>query len=100
MRIQGSPRLSYSFRLQDAIYLLKCLQGFVSLGIRPYAISVQNEPQYSNPTYPTASFTPDIEGQVARALRGAMENNGLADIKLIGMKWIIVNVSYILHIPL
>ncbi|KAF8736341.1 hypothetical protein AX14_000454 [Amanita brunnescens Koide BX004] len=67
-----------------ATYLLKSLQGFVSLGIRPYAISVQNEPQYSNPTYPTASFTPIVEGQVARALRGAMENNGLADIKLIG----------------
>ncbi|KAF8346582.1 glycoside hydrolase family 30 protein [Amanita rubescens] len=67
-----------------AMYLLKCLQGFVSLGIRPYAISVQNEPQYSNPTYPTASFTPAMEGQVARALREAMQKNGLTDIKLIG----------------
>lgn len=68
------------------MYLLKCLQGYISLGIRPYAISVQNEPQYSNPTYPTASFTPAVEGQVARALREAMQDNGLTDIKLIGME--------------
>ncbi|KAK2465514.1 hypothetical protein APHAL10511_002406 [Amanita phalloides] len=67
-----------------ARYLFKCLQVFISLGVRPYAISVQNEPQYSNPTYPTTRFTPTLEGQVARALRYLMKTNGLADIKLIG----------------
>ncbi|KAF8626671.1 hypothetical protein AX15_004762 [Amanita polypyramis BW_CC] len=67
-----------------ATYLIKCLQGFISRGIIPYAISVQNEPQYSNPTYPTAKFTPAIEGQIARALRYSMTTNNLSYIKLIG----------------
>ena len=68
----------------DATYLVKCLQGFISSGIVPYAISVQNEPQYSNPTYPTTKFTPATEGQIARALRYLMTINNLSYIKLIG----------------
>lgn len=67
-----------------ATYLYKCLQGFISRGIRPYAISIQNEPQNINPTYPTSSYTPALEAQVARSLRSKMKLNGLAGIKVIG----------------
>ena len=49
-----------------------------------YAINVQNEPQNNNPTYPTATFTPATEAQVANKLRTLLNNNGLSDVKLIG----------------
>lgn len=67
-----------------ANYLLKSLQGFKSKGITAYAIGIQNEPQNSNPTYPTAKFTYSQEGQVALALRSLMNNNGFGDTVIIG----------------
>jgi hypothetical protein len=44
----------------------------------------QNEPQNSNPTYPTCSMTPDIEGQIGRSLRSLLNSNGLSNVKVIG----------------
>ncbi|KAF8064208.1 glycoside hydrolase [Lyophyllum atratum] len=67
-----------------ATYLLKCLQGFRSKGISVYAISIQNEPQNVNPTYPTAKLTPAQEGQIGNALRSLMNANGFSGVKLIG----------------
>ena len=67
-----------------ATYLLKCLQGFKSQGVNLYAISIQNEPQNSNPTYSTAVFTPAQEAQVGNALRSLMNNNGFGGVKIIG----------------
>ncbi|KAG7087652.1 hypothetical protein E1B28_013600 [Marasmius oreades] len=66
-----------------ANYLLKCLQGFQSQGIPVYAISIQNEPQNNNPTYPTSTYTPQLEAQVGLALRTLMNNNGFSGTKLI-----------------
>ncbi|KAF9264506.1 glycoside hydrolase [Marasmius fiardii PR-910] len=66
-----------------ANYLLKSLQGFRSHGISVYAISVQNEPQNNNPTYPTSVYTPQLEAQVGQALRTLMNNNGFGSTKLI-----------------
>ncbi|CAK5275076.1 unnamed protein product [Mycena citricolor] len=65
-------------------YLLKAVQGFVSKGINVYAISVQNEPENSNPTYPTCTMTPAIEGQIGTALRTLMNSAGLSSVKLVG----------------
>ncbi|TRM58245.1 glycoside hydrolase family 30 protein, partial [Schizophyllum amplum] len=67
-----------------ATYLLKCLQGFKSQGINLYAISIQNEPENSNPTYPTSTLTPVDEAQIGKALRTLMDNNGLGGVKLVG----------------
>lgn len=67
-----------------ATYLLKCLQGFKSKGITAYAISVQNEPQNVNPTFPTAKLTPVMEGQIGTKLRTLMNSNGFPKTKLIG----------------
>ncbi|TFK37581.1 glucan endo-1,6-beta-glucosidase [Crucibulum laeve] len=67
-----------------ANYLLKALQGFKSQGLTAYAISIQNEPQNSNPTYPTSTLTPALEGQIGTALRTLMNNNGFSGTKLIG----------------
>ncbi|KAJ7142496.1 glucan endo-1,6-beta-glucosidase [Mycena epipterygia] len=65
-------------------YLLKAVQGFQSLGIPVFAISIQNEPQNSNPTYPTSTLTPATEGQIGAALRSLLNNNGLSGVKIIG----------------
>ncbi|KAL1738416.1 glycoside hydrolase superfamily, partial [Schizophyllum fasciatum] len=66
-----------------ATYLLKCLQGFKNKGINPYAISIQNEPQNNNPTYPTATLTPATEAKIGKALRKLMNNNGFSNVKLV-----------------
>ncbi|KAJ7466148.1 glycoside hydrolase family 30 protein [Mycena galericulata] len=71
-------------------YLLKAVQGFQNQGISIYAISVQNEPENSNPTYPTCTMTPAIEGQIGAALRTLLNNNGLSSVRLVGYEhnWI------------
>ncbi|KAF8797529.1 glycoside hydrolase family 30 protein [Phlegmacium glaucopus] len=67
-----------------ATYLLKSVQGFQSKGLSVYAISIQNEPQNSNPTYPTCSMTADVEGQIAASLRSLLNANSLSNVKIIG----------------
>ncbi|KAF9444952.1 glycoside hydrolase family 30 protein [Macrolepiota fuliginosa MF-IS2] len=67
-----------------ATYLLKCVQGFTSKGFRPYAISVQNEPLNTNPTYPTCKLTAAQEGQIAQQLRSLLDSNGFSGTKIIG----------------
>ncbi|GJE98275.1 glycoside hydrolase family 30 protein [Phanerochaete sordida] len=67
-----------------AQYLLKSLQGFQSHGITAYAIGVQNEPENSNPSYPTAIVTATQEAQVATALRTLMNNNGFSGTRIVG----------------
>ncbi|TFK70756.1 glycoside hydrolase [Pluteus cervinus] len=65
-------------------YLLKAVQGFQNQGIPVYAISIQNEPQNSNPTYPTCKMTATIEGQIGAGLRSLLNSNGLSAVKVVG----------------
>ncbi|RDB26922.1 Endo-1,6-beta-D-glucanase [Hypsizygus marmoreus] len=67
-----------------ATYLFKAVQGFQNKGIPVYAISIQNEPQNSNPTYPTCTMTPAVEGQIGTGLRTLLNNNGLSGVKVVG----------------
>ncbi|KAI0352581.1 glycoside hydrolase [Trametes cingulata] len=67
-----------------ANYLLKCLQGFQSKGITAYAIGIQNEPENSDPTYPSCAMTAAQEAQVGTALRKLMDANGFAGVRVIG----------------
>ncbi|EIW76828.1 glycoside hydrolase family 30 protein [Coniophora puteana RWD-64-598 SS2] len=67
-----------------ANYLLKSLQGFKTKGIPIFAISIQNEPQYTNPTIPTTNVTAPAEAAIGKLLRPLMNSNGFADTKLIG----------------
>ncbi|KIJ13748.1 glycoside hydrolase family 30 protein [Paxillus involutus ATCC 200175] len=67
-----------------ANYLLKSLQGFQSKGIPIYAISIQNEPENSNPTYPTCSMPVSTEAQIGLKLRTLMNSNGFQNTKIIG----------------
>ncbi|KAI0822335.1 glycoside hydrolase [Trametes gibbosa] len=67
-----------------ANYLFKTLQAYKSKGINVFAIGVQNEPENSNPTYPTCVFSPAQEAQIAKALRSLMDKNGFASVKIFG----------------
>ncbi|KAF8641342.1 hypothetical protein AX16_010040 [Volvariella volvacea WC 439] len=69
-----------------ATYLLKSVQGFQSRGVPIYAISIQNEPQHSNPTYPTCTMTPAQEAQIGGGLRSLLNQNGLGHVKVIGFE--------------
>lgn len=65
-------------------YLLKAVQGFQSQGIAIYAISIQNEPQNNNPTYPTCTMSPAVEALIGAALRTLLNINGLSTVRVIG----------------
>ncbi|KAI0802063.1 glycoside hydrolase [Irpex lacteus] len=67
-----------------ANYLLKALQGFKNKGIPIYAIGIQNEPENSNPTYPTCKISASQEAQIGTTLRSLMNSNGFSNVKLIG----------------
>jgi hypothetical protein len=78
----------------DATYLLKAALGFsLSIGAPPYAIGVQNEPQNSNPTYPTCLFDVDDEGAVGTKLRSLLNGSGLGGTKIVGYEHNWVNAS-------
>lgn len=47
-------------------------------------ILMQNEPQNSNPTYPTCTMTSDVEGQIGTSLRSLLNANGFSGINIIG----------------
>ncbi|KAG8215401.1 glycoside hydrolase superfamily [Butyriboletus roseoflavus] len=44
----------------------------------------QNEPENSNPTYPSCSMPVSIEAQIGIALRNLMDSNGFSSTKIIG----------------
>jgi hypothetical protein len=46
--------------------------------------SGQNEPENSNPTYPTCLISAQVEAQIGLALRLLMDQNGFASTRLIG----------------
>ncbi|PIL22419.1 hypothetical protein GSI_15107 [Ganoderma sinense ZZ0214-1] len=78
----GSFITSYS--TVYANYLLKALQGFKNKGITAYAIGIQNEPENSNPTYPTCLISASQEAQIGTTLRSLMNSNGFSNTKIIG----------------
>jgi len=65
-------------------YIFKAVQAVKSKGHTVYAVGIQNEPQNSNPTYPTALISPSLEGQIGTQLRTLLNNNGLSSVKIIG----------------
>jgi hypothetical protein len=49
-----------------------------------WAYSQQNEPENSNPTYPTCSMPVSTEAQIGLKLRTLMNSNGFQNTKIIG----------------
>ncbi|KII83682.1 glycoside hydrolase family 30 protein [Plicaturopsis crispa FD-325 SS-3] len=76
--------LKTNYETAYANYLLKCLQGFKSQGITAYAIGIQNEPENSNPSYPTCTMPYNVEAAIGTTLRTLMNNNGFSNTKIIG----------------
>ncbi|EUC54891.1 glycoside hydrolase family 30 protein [Rhizoctonia solani AG-3 Rhs1AP] len=69
-----------------AQYLFKTVQQMTARGFPVYAINPQNEPQNSNPTYPTTSMPASQEAAIGLALRPLLDNNGLSSVKIIGFE--------------
>ena len=67
-----------------AQYLFKAVQALENKNLTPYAISCQNEPLNSNPTYPTMLLPVAQEAKVGTALRSLLNSNGLSSVKIIG----------------
>lgn len=67
-----------------AQYIFKAIQAMSNKGLTPYAVSCQNEPQNSNPTYPTMLLPVQQEALVGRALRSLLDSNGFSYIKIMG----------------
>lgn len=68
----------------DAQYLLKTVRSMASRGFRPYAVSLANEPQHSNESYPTMLVSVSQEAIIGSILRSLLDSNGFTDVKLIG----------------
>ncbi|KAG8955840.1 hypothetical protein FRC04_006286 [Tulasnella sp. 424] len=77
-----------------ANYLLKAVQAFGSKGYSVYALSLQNEPLNSNPTYPSATLTSANAATIGQTLRGLLNSNGLSSVKLIGYEHNWDNTAY------
>ena len=54
------------------------------LGFLPYTISLQNEPQHSDSSYPTMLLSVSQEAIVGVALRRLLDNNGFSCVKIVG----------------
>ena len=68
----------------DPTYLLKAVQAFKAKGLPVAAVSIQNEPENSDSTYPSCSMTADVQASIAKSLRSLLDSNSLSDIKVIG----------------
>jgi len=67
-----------------ARYFVKFIQAYRALGIPIYAVSVQNEPTYTNPIRPTCVWTgAQMATFVASYLGPALDAAGLSDVKII-----------------
>ncbi|MDC0707186.1 glycoside hydrolase family 30 beta sandwich domain-containing protein [Stigmatella sp. ncwal1] len=61
-----------------AVYYRKAIQAYQSQGIPIYALTVQNEPLYTAPDYPSASVSPAQSKQLILALKNELNANGLS----------------------
>ncbi|KAI0766447.1 glycoside hydrolase [Trametes elegans] len=67
-----------------ARYLLKSVQGFRDHGISAYAISIQNEPEHTDDSYPSCILTAGQEAAIGTALRGLLDANGFSSVRIVG----------------
>ncbi|KAG6818641.1 hypothetical protein H0H93_003231, partial [Arthromyces matolae] len=71
---------SYLFSvLQD----IKAINSNIKVHLLPWS---PNEPQNSNPTYPSATMSAAVEAQIAASLRTLLNNNGLSSVKIVGFE--------------
>lgn len=61
-----------------ATYYRKAIQAYQAQGIPIYAMTLQNEPLYKAPDYPSTGVSADQERQLAIALKQELSANGLS----------------------
>ncbi|CAK5265078.1 unnamed protein product [Mycena citricolor] len=79
----GGTLLSNYYDLY-ANYLLKAARGFQNKGIPVYALAIQNEPEYSDATYPSCLISASAEAYIGTSLRALLNNNGMNGVKILG----------------
>lgn len=75
-------QLIYGTEELYAQYLFLTVQAYTAQGIRPYALTMQNEPAHGTDNYPTNWMSPATSALVARALRTLLDQRGFDDVKL------------------
>lgn len=65
-----------------ATYLRKAVTAYAGQGLPLYAVTMQNEPEFSPADYPGMTLSADQERRIAVALRGELNNNGAADTRI------------------
>ncbi len=77
--------LQNRFYAAYASYFVKYVQAYENkYGLPIYMVSLQNEPETCNSTYPTMNMTPTDEATFAVALRSALDASGLGAVKILG----------------
>jgi len=61
-----------------AAYYRKAIQAYQAQGIPIYAMTIQNEPLYEAPDYPSMLLTPDNERELTIALKAELDANNLS----------------------
>ncbi|WP_225409468.1 glycoside hydrolase family 30 beta sandwich domain-containing protein [Stigmatella hybrida] len=61
-----------------AVYYRKAIQAYQQQGIPIYAMTVQNEPLYTAPDYPSTSVSPAQSKQLTLALKNELNAHGLS----------------------
>ncbi|NBI30234.1 glycoside hydrolase family 30 beta sandwich domain-containing protein [Chengkuizengella marina] len=60
-----------------AEYYRKAIQAYGNLGIPIYAMTIQNEPLYAAPDYPSMQLTPENEREIILALNNEFNTHGI-----------------------
>ncbi|NDI35797.1 glycoside hydrolase family 30 beta sandwich domain-containing protein [Chengkuizengella sediminis] len=61
-----------------AEYYRKAIQAYENLGIPIYAMTIQNEPLYAAPDYPSMQLTPENEREIVIALKNEFDTHSIA----------------------
>lgn len=67
-----------------AQYYVRFLQAYDDLGLPVAQVSLGNEPQHCNPSYPTMTMSSDEQATLARELRPALDAAGFTDVEILG----------------
>jgi glucosylceramidase len=78
--IGGSLNSTYIPQL--ATYYRKAVQAYAAQGVPIYGMTLQNEPEYAAPDYPSMLVTASQEQTLATDLRTEFANNGLSATKI------------------
>ncbi|KIK56318.1 glycoside hydrolase family 30 protein [Collybiopsis luxurians FD-317 M1] len=65
-------------------YLLNAVKSYFKEGFTVYAVSIQNEPENNDKTYPSATMTAVVQARIGKSLRTLLDQNNFNNVKIIG----------------